>query len=241
MLVLHEKDAGIRQVIAVEEFALGRARAPEPYFWAIGGLEGLEDVLGDGAVAGFILLDGFPIILLGEFGQVHLADQGWEDMGVVEVEVVFWPIEVGGHDGQVIGTVLTVVGCTELDAGDLGDGIGFIGAFEGAGQEVFFPDRLRAVTRIDATGAQKQELTHIRLEGGVNDIGLDGEIVVEKVRRIALVGPDPTHFCCGQEHVFGTLFGKEGLHGGLIGEIKFGMPAGDDVAVAIRGKSAHEG
>ena len=52
-------------------------------------------------------------------------------MAVFGVVVVARAIQVGGHDAAVVhavaGAVLAVVAFTQLDAGNLGDGIGLIG------------------------------------------------------------------------------------------------------------------
>jgi len=59
-------------------------------------------------------------------------------MGVFRVEIIVGAIEIGGHDGTVISAILAVVGFTQFDTGDFGDGIGFIGGFQGAGEQGVF-------------------------------------------------------------------------------------------------------
>jgi hypothetical protein len=67
--------------------------------------------------------------------------------------------------------VLAVVAFAELDAGDLGDGVGFVGGLERAGEEVVFLDRLGAVARVDAARAQEAQALHAGLEGAVDQVG----------------------------------------------------------------------
>ena len=45
------------------------------------------------------------------------------------------PVEVGRHNRPVVCPVLGIVGFTHLDAADLGNGIGFVGGFQRAGEQ----------------------------------------------------------------------------------------------------------
>lgn len=47
-------------------------------------------------------------------------------MRVREVEVIARALEVRGHGGEVLCSILAVVAPTHLDAGDLGDGVGLL-------------------------------------------------------------------------------------------------------------------
>ena len=125
---VHQIHAGIRHVLAVEEFPSWRACAPHRH---------------RGTVA-----------LL---GLVELADQGRDDVAVLRVVVVARAIQVGGHHRQVAGAVLPVVAPAHLDAGDLGQGVGPVGGLQRAGEQVFLPHRLGAQLGIDAGGAQEQQ------------------------------------------------------------------------------------
>ena len=83
------------------------------------------------------------------------ADQRGQDVAVGEVVVVVGAVKVGGHDAHIAGAVLAVAAFAQLDAGDLGDGIGLVGLFQRAGEKVVLPDRLRAIARVDATGTEE--------------------------------------------------------------------------------------
>jgi hypothetical protein len=82
------------------------------------------EVFGNGAVPGFVAFDRRPVVFGGESGQVQLADHRRNDVAVLQVVVVAGAVEVGRHDAAVVGAVLAVVALAELDAGDLGDGVG---------------------------------------------------------------------------------------------------------------------
>ena len=119
--LFEEVDAGIGEVVDVEELALGSAGAPE----------------GD---AGCVV----------DLGLVEFANQRGQDVAAGEVEVVAGAVEVGGHDAEVAGAVLGVVGFAELDASDLGDGVGLVGVLQGAGEQRIFAHGLSGEPRVNA-------------------------------------------------------------------------------------------
>lgn len=49
-------------------------------------------------------IPGSPATLT--FGQVDLVDEPWQDVAVLDVEVVVWPKDVGGNDGGETSAVL---------------------------------------------------------------------------------------------------------------------------------------
>ena len=79
-------------------------------------------------------------------------------MAVLRVVVVSRAVKVARHHAAVVGAVLSVVALAHLDAGDLGDGVGLVGGFQRAGEQVFFLDRLRAVAGVDAAGSEEKQL-----------------------------------------------------------------------------------
>jgi hypothetical protein len=89
---------------------------------------------------------------------VEAADQRGHDVAVLGMEVVPRPIEVGGHHAAIVGAILPVVALAQLDPGDLGDRIGLVRGFENAGQQRILAHGLGHCARIDARGAQKQQL-----------------------------------------------------------------------------------
>ena len=77
VVVLHQEQAGIRQIIDVEKLPPGCPAPPD------------DD-----------LLTAFRA------GIVELPDEGGQDMAALEVEVVARAIEVGGHRGDEVAAVL---------------------------------------------------------------------------------------------------------------------------------------
>jgi hypothetical protein len=149
------------------------------------------------------------------------------------VVVVAGAVEVGGHDaavvGAVAGAVLAVVAFAELDAGDLGDGVGFVGGFQRAGEQGIFAHGLRCKLGVDATAAQEQEFLHANPPGFVDDVGFDHQVLVDEFRRVGVVGVDAANLGGGEVDLVGLFGFEKGAHGGLIGEVEFGVGAGDDV------------
>ncbi|MNY13324.1 hypothetical protein D3C86_1464550 [compost metagenome] len=123
LVVLHQEDAGIRQIVHVQELAPGRARAPQGHAGAV------------------------------QLGLVELADHRGQHVRGHEVEVVVGPVEVGGHGRDEAGAVLLVVGLAELDACDLGDGVPLVSRLQGSREQVLLLDGLRAHLGVDTRGA----------------------------------------------------------------------------------------
>ncbi len=97
-LQFHDMDASGGHVIDVEEFPPRGAAAP------------------DGHLVG-----------AGLHGLVEAPQQGGDDVGILRVIVIAGAIEIGGHDAAVVAAMLAVVALAQLDAGDLGDGVGLVG------------------------------------------------------------------------------------------------------------------
>ena len=164
-----------------------------------------------------------------------------DHMRVLGVEVVARAIQVGGHHAAVITPMLAVVAFTQLDAGDLGNGVGLVRGFQRAGEQRVFTHRLRRHARVDARRTQKQQPLHPGRMRGLDDIGLDHQVVVQKISRIGVVGVDAAHLGRGQHHLADLVAGKERPHVGLAGQIKLAAAGGDDVAAALRLQPPHDG
>ena len=112
------------------------------------------------------------------------------DVAGGEVEIVAGAVEVGRHRADEVGAELAAIGLAQLDAGDLGQGVPLVGGLQRAGEEVFLPDRLGAIARVDAGAAEEQELGDADRVGGADQVELDAQIVGEEVDRPAGVGQD---------------------------------------------------
>ena len=55
-----------------------------------------------------------------------------EDVARLKVVVIAWPVKVRRHGGDEVAAVLLAIGLAQLDAGDLGDRIPFVGRLERA-------------------------------------------------------------------------------------------------------------
>lgn len=187
---VHDKDAGGGHVVYIQKLAFGCACAPDGHL---------------GCAAGLCLMKA--------------ANECGDDVAVVGVVVVARAVEVGGHDAAVVSAVLAVVRLAEFDAGYFGHGIGFVGGFQGAGEQGRFGHGLGGKAGVDAAGAQEQELLHAVLVCGLNEVGLHHEVLVDEVCRVGVVGIDATYFGRGQIHLSGALSSKKGLDGGLVAEV----------------------
>ncbi len=204
VVMLHEEVAGVGEVIYMQEFATGSAGTPE---------------------------DDFGCILLGSFYK--FAEEGRQDVGILEVVVVVGAVEVGRHHTDEVVAVLVSIGVAEFDTGNFGDGIGLVGGFEGTGQEVVFAERLGCHFGVDAGGAEEHEFFHASEMGRVYGVGLDHEVVVEEFGAVGVVGLDASYFGSSQEDVIGRILLEKMVYGLLIAEVEFSRGFCNDVVVAF--------
>ena len=203
---LHEVEAAGGEVVDVEELASGRACAPND--------------------------DLFPALL---FGFMEAAEEGGDDVGVFGVVVVARAVEVGGHGGVEEDPVLGAVVLAEFEAGDFGDGVGFIGGLEGTGEEAVFGHGWGGLAGVDAGAAEEENPLHTVREGRVHQVGGNHEILVDEVCRVGAVGVDATDFGGGNHHGIGTGVGDEGVHGGLGKQVQFLARGGNELYVRVAG------
>ncbi|MNE42164.1 hypothetical protein D3C80_1362720 [compost metagenome] len=117
--------AGSSHIVDMQEFTHGGAGAPDHYLFSPGLL-----------------------------GLVEAANQCRNHVAVFRGVVVVWAVEVGWHHRAIVGAMLAIVRLAELDAGNLGHCIGFVGALQHAGQQGAFPHRLACQLGVDAGAAE---------------------------------------------------------------------------------------
>jgi hypothetical protein len=91
---------------------------------------------------------------------------------------------------------------------------------------VFFLHRLRGEPGVDAARAEEQQALDAIFVRGVDDVGLDRQVVADELGRVAVVGEDAADLGRGEEDVVGLFCGEEGFDGGLVGEVELGVGAG---------------
>src|SRR3989441_660748 len=195
---VHQVNAGVGHVVAVHELTAWLAGAPQRHRF-----------------------------LAAYLGLVEFADQRGQDVARLEVVVVAGPVHVVRHDAEVARAVLAVVRPAHLDAGNLRQGVRAVGRLERPGEEVLLLDRLRAVARVDARGAEKEQLAHARLPGLLEDVGLDRQVLEDEVGGVALVREDAADLRRGEEHDFRALALEELAHRARIDEVELGVRAGE--------------
>ena len=67
---------------------------------------------------------------------MHFAHHCGHDVAGLQIKVVAWPVQVGGHDSNEVCAVLQVKTLTHLQASDLGDGVGLVSVLQRRGDEV---------------------------------------------------------------------------------------------------------
>ena len=179
-----------------------------------------------------ILSDSLPVAFIQASGQIDLAHHGRQYVTVLQMEVVIRSVQIGRHDGDIIGAVLQVETFTHFQSRNLCDGIRFVGIFQRGGEESLFLHRLGSFPRIDAGAAQKQELLHSMPKAFANDVLLNLQIFVDEVGTVLQVCHDASHMGRGQYHGIRPFFVKETLNGYSIQQIQFLMRASHQVFVS---------
>ncbi len=168
------------------------------------------------------------------------ADERRQHVAGLQVVIVARSVEIGRHRAQVGRAVLAVVRPAHLDAGDLGEGIRPVGGLERPGEQVVLADRLRAIARVDARGAEEEQPPDARAPGLVDHVGLDRQIVVDEIGGGRAVGQDAADPCRREKDDVGPLGLEERSHRARIGEVQLRVRARDEVRVALRLQRAHQ-
>ena len=130
VVVVHQVDAAIGEIIDVKEFAARRPASPQ--------------------------LDASSRRRASRRGTCgSCAGSTWLEL---EIEVVVRPVQIRRHRGDEVAPVLPPVRLAQLDAGDLRDRVRLVRRLERTGQQLILGDRLRRQPRIDARATEVQQL-----------------------------------------------------------------------------------
>ena len=169
---------------------------------------------------------------MNQLSQIDLTHHGGHHVAVLQVEVIIRTIEVGGHDGNVVGAVLQVVALAHLEAGNLGNGVLLVGVLQGRGEQTVLLHGLGRVLRVDAGGAQEEQLLDAMGIGLGDDVALDLHVHHDEVGTVEHVGHDAAHKGCCQHHGIGLFGIEERLDLVLVSEVELAMAAAHEVGVA---------
>ena len=164
---------------------------------------------------------------------MEAADQCRDHMAVGGVIVVVWAIEVGGHDADIVGAVLTVQELAILQTGDLRQRIGLVGLFQLTGQQAVFLHGLRCHAGVDAGGTEKLQLLAAVLPSRVDGVHLQRHVVIHEVGQCFLIGHDAADLGSSKEHILRLFLCEELFHSILTGQVQFFVGAGDDIGIAL--------
>ena len=209
-VVVHQEQAGVRQVVHVQELPPRLPRPPDHH-----------------------LLRALHLRL------VDLAYERRQHVRRLQVEVIVRAVQVRRHGGYEVPAVLPPVELAQLDPGDLRHRVRLVGLLQRTGQQVLLLDRLRRELRIDARATQEQQLLHIVLVRRVYDVRLDHQVVVDELRRVGAVGHDPAHLGRRQEHVLRAHLIEQAAYLSLVPQVHLGGAPLDDVGEVVPLQPAH--
>lgn len=171
---------------------------------------------------------------------MRLSQEGRQDVRGLEVVVVAGPVEVRGLAGDVARAVLPPVGLDELQPGDLGNGVPLVRLLEWTREECLLVDRLRRVLGVDAGGAEEDKALDAGLVGGVDDVRLDHQVVVEERRGARGVRRDAADFRSREEDDVRAVGLDPGRGRRLLPEVDGAAGEVEEFAV-LGGQAADEG
>ncbi len=161
-------------------------------------------------------------------------------MRSLEIEIVRRTVQIGRHEREKIAAVLAIIIFTQLQAGDLGNGIGLVGLFQLTAQQVFLFQWLRRQFGIDARAAEKKQFFYFILVRRMDNIGGDQQVVIDKLGAISVVGQYAAHLGRGDDHHLRPLLVKKGFDVLLPAQVQFSERARDDPAAALSAEQPHK-
>ena len=174
------------------------------------------------------------------FGFVEAPEEGGDDVAVLRVVVIAGAVQVCGHDGAVVGSVLTVATFAYLDTGDLGDGVRLVGRLQRAGEQRILGDWLRGKARVDTRRAQKEQPSHAGVQRRRDDVVLDGQILENEVGRVGVVGVNASYLGGGQIDLVDALLGEKARRRRLVEQVEFGAGTQHQILITTLCQSAHQ-
>ena len=189
--MIHQKQAGVCQIIHIQEFTKGGACSPDNHLRLIFGLSLMET-----------------------------PNQSRKHMGMLRMVIIIGAVEIGGHHADIIRAILPVQVFTIFQPGNLGQGICLIGLFQGTGKKAALRHRLGSHSGVNAGTSQKHQLLHLIYKSTVNHIHFQNHIIVHKVSRMIAVGYDTAHFRCRQKYVLRFFLTKKLFHLLLIAKVQ---------------------
>jgi len=94
---------------------------------------------------------------------------------------------------------------------------------------------------VDAGGAEEEQALDTRVAAVLDDIGLQDEVVADKVCWVGAVGHDSADPGRGEKDVVGLFGGEERVNGGLVVQVELLVRAGKNVAVSLAQEFAVDG
>src|SRR5262245_31163426 len=167
----------------------------------------------------------------GNLGLMRFAYEGRHDVTATQVEIVARTIKVGGHSADEVATVLLPVRLAEFEASDFCDGIPFVGGLKRPAQQSALGDRLLCEFWVDARRAEKEELLHAYVGGGINNIRRNREIVIQELGRRRAIRQDAANFRSRQKDGLWLRRRQPALHLCLKCQVDLFAPYGEDRAV----------
>ena len=211
-IMAHTENRCLCQIVDMQKFALRRSRPPDGHFR-----------------------------VAPDPGFMCLSDKRRDDMAGFQVEIITRPVNIGRHQRNRVEVVLLAIRRAHFQPRNLGNCVGFVRRLQFAGQQVFFPDRLRRMFGIDTGRAEEQQLGHATFPRRVDQIGLYREIVIDELRRLDIIGVDAAHLCRRDKNEFRFFIGEEPINRRTVPQVQFRACACNQVRTSIPNQCPGDG
>src|SRR5262245_43213758 len=167
----------------------------------------------------------------GNFGLMRFAYESGHHVATTQIEIVIRTIKVGGHSSNKVAPILLAVSLAEFETSDFRDGISFVSGLKGSSKQSALGDRLLRKFWVDARRAEKDELLHAHVGGGVNNICRNREIIIQELSRRRAIRQDASNFRSRQKDGLWLRRRQPALYLCLTCQVDLFAPYGEDGAV----------
>ena len=142
---------------------------------------------------------------------VHLADQGRDDVGALEVKVVARAVEVHRQQEDRVEPILLAIALRADEQRLLRDTVRGVRLLGVAVPEVFLPERHGGKLGVGADRARQDELVQAGDPGLLEHVDAHGQVGVPVAPRVGPVGPDAADLGCEVVDDLGACAGEQPL------------------------------
>src|SRR5262245_13556471 len=162
---------------------------------------------------------------------MRFAYESGHDVATTQIEIVIGTIKIGGHSRDEVAAILLPAGLAEFESSNFCNGVPFVSGLKRPAQQSALDDRLLRDFWVDARRAEKEQLLHAQVGGGINDIRRNCNIVIQELSRGRAIRQDAANFRGRQKNGLWLRCRQPALYLCLPCQVDLFAPYGEDGAV----------